>query len=180
MQQLLIAGDTLDFDVSIPDYPAIAGYTLKYRLVPRAAGTPITITAAANGADYSVTVAPSTTSGWAAGEYSWSSWVEKTGARYTQEQGQITIQADPSAIAAGTDTRSEAAIALEAIRAVIANRATLDQQEYTIGGRSLKRTPMADLIMLLRHFEAEVAREEADARAARGLPRNNKLLVRFR
>lgn len=180
MQQELIAGDTLDFDVSVPDYPATAGYTLTYRLIPRAAGTAIEITASANGADYAVEVGASTTATWSAGEYTWASYVTLAGARYTIDQGQITIKANPATLAAGTDTRSEAAIALAAIRAVIANRATLDQQEYTIGGRSLKRTPMADLIMLLRHYEAEVAREEADARYARGLPRNNKLLVRFR
>jgi hypothetical protein len=29
------AGDTLDFTTSVPDYPASAGWTLKYRLVPR-------------------------------------------------------------------------------------------------------------------------------------------------
>ena len=180
MQQQLIAGDTLDFDVSVPDYAASAGYTLKYRLVPRAAGSAIEITASANGADYAVEVSAATTSTWAAGEYAWYSWVEITGARYTIDSGQITIKANPATLAAAEDTRSQAEIALAAINAVLANRATLDQEEYTIGQRSLKRTPVAELIRLKNYFEGVVAREGADLRAARGLPRNNKLLVRFR
>ena len=33
--QEIIAGDTLDFSVTVPDYPATDGWTLKYRLTPQ-------------------------------------------------------------------------------------------------------------------------------------------------
>ena len=79
----LFAGDTLQFDTTVPDYPASGGYTLKYRLVPRAGGSAYVITASANGDGYSVNVAAATTAAWIAGDYAWSAYIEISGARYT-------------------------------------------------------------------------------------------------
>ena len=31
----LVAGDTLDFTDTVPDYPPADGWTLKYRLIPQ-------------------------------------------------------------------------------------------------------------------------------------------------
>lgn len=180
MKQLLIAGDTLDFLTTVIDYPASAGWTLSFRLVPQSAGTAYTFSAAAENDDYRSTVTAATTASWAAGEYSWSSYVTKGSERYTVDSGFLTIKANPATVAAGTDLRSHARKALAAVEAVIEGRASLDQEEYTINGRSLKRTPVADLIRLRSFYKSEVAREEAAERLAKGLGANaGRLLVRF-
>ena len=62
---------------------------------------------------------------------------------------------------------------------MIENRATMDQQEYAIGGRSLKRTPMADLLRLRSVYRTEVKNEIAAERLAAGLPAGGKVQVRF-
>ena len=182
MQQILIAGDTLDFDVSVPDYPATAGYTLKYRLVPRAAGSAITITATANGAAYAVEVAPATTAGWASGEYSWSSWVEISGARYTVDSGQITIKPDPATLTAGTDTRSAARQIYESLVTQYQTHVTNGQAfvgEYEIGGRRMKFDNKADWIKTISYWKSQVAAEDRAANIAAGREPGNRLLVRF-
>lgn len=167
MNQELVAGDTLDFTVSVPDYPATDGWTLKYRLTPRfttPTQAPIDLTAAASGADYQVQAGPSTTAAWKAGTYTWARWVEKTGARQTlDESGQLVLKADPSATVQGHDARTHASKVLDAIEAVIEGRATKDQEEYTIGDRQLKRTPLADLIALRGRYKAEVLAERRAA-----------------
>lgn len=161
MKNTLIAGDTLDFSTTVSNYPASDGYTFKHRLVPRVTGTPITLTATTDAdGSYRTQASPVTTAAWVVGEYDWFSWVEKTGARYSVDQGQVTIQPNPSA-ATTSDQRSHARKTLEAIEAVIEGRATQDQQEYTIGNRSLKRTPIADLLKLRARYRAEVRKEEA-------------------
>jgi len=68
---------------------------------------------------------------------------------------------------------------LDAIEAVIENRATLDQESYQIGGRSLKRMPIADLMRLRQLYRAEVAGEEAAAKLAAGLGTARKVQVRL-
>lgn len=177
MRSELIAGDTLDFTTSVPDYPASAGWTLTYKLIPRTAGTVISFNAAADGDDYRAQVAAATTAAWAAGEYSWTAYAIKAGERHTVEQGTVKILADPAVVTA-YDGRSHARKVLEAIEAVLENRATLDQKSYAIGGRSLERTPIADLLVLRDKYKSEVVREDAASRVANGLSGRGRLLAR--
>ena len=185
MIETIVAGDTLDFTVSVADYPASAGWTLKYRLTPRFATpvqAPVTLSATtnANGADYNVQAAPATTAAWAAGIYAWARWVEKTGARQTlDESGLLIVKADPSATAQGFDARGHARKVLDAIEAVIEGRATKDQEEYTIGNRRLIRTPLPELIKLRQLYRGEVASEEAAGNLIAGTALAAKLQVRF-
>jgi len=158
---LLTAGDTLDFPAVVADYKASAGWTLKYRLAPRVSGVVIDITATASGDDYRVQVNATTTAGWATGFYSWAAFVEKGSERYSVSRGTLEIRVSSVAMPAGFDSRTHAQKTLEAIKAVIEKRATMDQQEYTIQGRQLKRMPMADLIAFRKEYERMVNSELA-------------------
>jgi hypothetical protein len=178
MQSILIAGDSLDFVVSVPDYPATDGWALTYRLAPRTAGTALSFAATALGRDYRVQVLAATTAAWAAVEYSWASYVTKAGNRFTVDSGTITIQPDPGVVAT-SDTRSHARRTLAAIEAVIEGRATRDQEEYTIGNRSLKRTPIRDLLTLRDRYKAEVNAEDASRRLLAGETPGYALQVRL-
>lgn len=179
LTNLLTAGDTLDFITSVPDYPASAGWTLKYRLAPRAAGTAYDITATASGDDYRVQVAAATTANYAPGDYTWTAWVELGAEVYTVDRGQLEIRARSSTLAAGHDGRSHAQKVLDAIEAVLEGRASLDQQEYAINGRSLKRTPLADLMRLRQLYRNEVQGEDAANRLEAGLGGGRKVQVRL-
>lgn len=185
MNEELVAGDTLDFTVAVPDYPASDGWTLKYRLTPRFASpvqAPVDLTATTNadGSRYDVQASPGTTADWGAGYYTWARWVEKSGARQTlDESGQLLVKADPSATVQGHDARSHARITLDAIQAVIEGRASKDQEEYTIGSRSLKRTPLADLIKLHSRYQTMVQAEDAQERLRNGLSTGGKFQVRL-
>ena len=90
MQEHLIAGDSLKFASTVPDYPASAGYTLTYRLVRRdGVAGPIEIAATADGDGYQVNVSPATTATWTVGKYTWAAYVAKIGERYTVETGEL-------------------------------------------------------------------------------------------
>lgn len=163
LQNLITAGDTLDFTTSVPEYPASEGWTLKYRLAPRAAGTAIDITATADGDDYDVQVVAATTIGWATGWYTWTAYVEKAAERYTVDRGQLEIRAASTTLAAGSDNRTHARKVLDAIESVLEGRATVDQQEYAIAGRSLKRMAIDELMRFRRIYQSEVKAEELAA-----------------
>jgi len=183
MIEELIAGDTLDFLDSVPEYPPVDGWTLKYRLVPRftsPAQAPIEITASTSGSDYRVQATAAITAAWKAGFYTWSRWVEKAGPiRQSLGDGQLQIIEDPSAAVAGYDGRSHVRKVFDAISAVIEGRASKDQEEYTIGGRSLKRTSIPDLLVLRDRYKAELGNEEAAEKIASGGSNPRQFGVRF-
>lgn len=179
MQTELIAGDTLNYRAEVAEYPATEGWTLKLRLVPRGAGTAITLTGVADGDDYLVQASAAVTAAWAPGEYSWHYWVEKAGERYPAQRGQLTVKPDPSTMAAGTDTRTAAEVALDAVRSMLRGTATSGVLSYRINERELRRYSMPELIALESKLATDVARERAAAAMAAGMKNPRKIFVRM-
>ena len=179
LANILTIGDTLNFSASVTDYPASAGWVLKYHLAPRGSGAAINFTATASGDDFLIQTSAATTASWAAGYYTWSAYVELGSERYTVGRGQLQIRVSSSAMAAGTDDRSHARKTLDAINAVIEQRATTDQQEYTIHGRQLKRMLISDLLVLRDRYAIMAAYETAAENMAAGLPNPRRAGVRF-
>lgn len=169
------AGDTATWSRTLADHPASAGWALSYVLINATAK--ISISSTAGGDDHLVLVAASATAGWTAGVYDWRARVTKSGEVYTVGQGRITVL--PSLSASTADLRSHARKTLDAIESVIEGRASQDVLEYQIAGRSLKRIPVADLLVLRDRYRSEVAREDAANNAARGLPDRRRVFVRF-
>jgi hypothetical protein len=121
---------------------------------------PVEITATTvNTTDYRVQATPTATAAWTPGAYNWFRWVEKAGERQSLGSGSLTVQVNPATVAQGADIRSQAEAALDAINAVLANRATVDQQEMSIAGRSLKRMTVDELLKLRGYYKAQVNAE---------------------
>lgn len=181
MKDTLIVGDSLDFVTSVTDYLASDGYTLKYRLVPRTSGTPIDITAATYEVDgYRVQVAPATTATWTAGEYSWFSWVEKSGERWQVDSGTCTLQVNP-ATSTAYDGRTTAERALEDAKTALANFSATGGRvkSYQIAGRSMEFDAAADIVKLVKFWENEVSKEQAAAAVKAGRQNPRRYFVRM-
>lgn len=175
----ITAGDSLNFVTQLPDYPASAGWVLTYTLVPRSVGASrITLGSQADGDEHRIQASATTTAAWVAGQYSWVASVARAGERYTLAQGAVQILPDPAS-ASVMDTRSQARVALDNICAYLADAQNLSAAKYSIAGRSLDRHPMSELLRLKSHFQVEVAKEDAAARVAAGLPDNRRVYVRF-
>jgi len=174
----LTAGDTLDFRTTVPDYPASAGWQLVYRLVPRSAGTAITLTSTADGDVHRIQAGVSETALWVAGTYSWVAYATKPGERYTLQQGSVEILPDPGT-ATTLDTRSNARKALDAVAAYLADPSNLTAAKYEIAGRSLDRFPLSEMWKHRDRLVVEVQKEDQAARLAAGLPDTRRVFVRF-
>ena len=175
----LRSGDTWKWTKTVADYPASA-WTLKYRFKNAAGG--FEITASASGDDYSVTVAAATTGAYASGLYAWIAWVEGgTSEKYTVDTGTLTVNPDyrSGTSTAAFDDRTHARTVLDAIEAVIESRATKDQERYSIAGRELWRTPVAQLLKLRQHYKAEVAAQDAAEAIRNGLQTGRKIQFRI-
>ncbi len=161
----MIVGNTWDWSVSAPDYSAADGWLLKLYLVPRFTSpvqAPIVLdgVAATDGVGHRFQRTAAQTSAYKAGQYGFQTNVIKASEVYTLDgtywSGEVTLFPNPADLVQGTDTRTQAAIALDAIEAVLANRATVDQQEYSIGDRMLKRMTIDELLKLRGYFKAQI------------------------
>lgn len=179
-QQTLIAGDTLNFTTSVPDYSALDGWVLKHRLAPRSASNSVISLSSVADGDYHRTQASATTTAtWAADTYTWASWVEKAGEKYSVDSGLITIKPDPRAVAAGYDGRTLAVRALEDCKAAFATFSSTRgvQRRYKIGDREMEFNSSADIIKQIAFWENEVAKE--DIAAGRRPPFSGKIFTRL-
>lgn len=182
MQAKLAAGTTLKFTVSLPDYPASAGWVLSYRLAPRVVGSAIDVTSTASGADHLVNVAKGTTAGWVPGTYGVLAWVDNGTDRFpvSSESGEIVVTPNPATLASGVDQRSGAEIALTNVQALLQGKASTGVQSYTINGRELSSYSLPDLMRLEHKLKTDVDRERVAAGkpALYGGTRIQRILVR--
>lgn len=174
------AGDSLSWTRSLADYPASSSWVLHYRLINATAK--IDITGTASGSDHLISVAASTSAGWAAGTYTWQAYVSKATERYTIGTGTMVVKPDLAAVsAAGYDDRTPARKALDALNAGLETfGSNAHVQEYAIEGRTMRYRTFADFMAARDRLTQEVTREDAAQRAAAGLPGKNKLNVVFR
>ena len=160
------------------DY-APASYSLKYSARLEDSGsTEIEITASESGSDYIIEVGQSTTAAYTAGVYHWQAYITRTSdsERVTVDSGTWEIKVNRDA--ATTDPRNHVKKVLDAIESVIEGRASKDQESYSIQGRALSRTPIADLITLRDKYRAEWVREQRAERIKNNLGHSGVIKVR--
>lgn len=142
----------------------------------------LTVTAVANGPGWKTTLTKAQTATLTPGVTYWQAVVAKSDDRITLGSGTLTVHADLtySGTPAAFDGRSKAELALDAIDAEIHARLTGGTaEEYTIGNRSLKKTPMRDLVALQSRYKTIVARERQAQKIAQGLGNPRAMFVRF-
>ena len=171
----LIAGDTVRWLKSLPDYPASDGWSLAYTFVNATAR--FAVGATAQGDDHLVDASATTTASWPAGDYEWRARVTRAADAFTVASGRMTVA--PAFGTTPLDTRSSARRALEAVEATIEGRASSAVAEYEIAGRRLKHIPFPELLALRDRLRVDVAREDAAERAAAGLAPRGRVMVRF-
>jgi hypothetical protein len=152
----ITAGDTFKLeDISITDYLSTE-YTLCFALRGK---TPGNYTATSNpDGTYTFNILHTTTKNFYPGSYRYVLYVDKSVEQYTIETGAVEIVQRVD-LSTKTDQRSYAKRVLDAIEATIENRATSDQQAYTINGRSLTRISIQDLLKLREYYKELVAKE---------------------
>ena len=154
-------------------------YSLKYSArLENSGATEIEITASESGTDYIVEVGQSTSVGYKAGIYHWQAYITRTSdsERITIDSG--TWEIKPNRDTTASDPRNHVKRVLDAIEAVIEGRSTRDQENYSIQGRSLSRTPIPDLLILRDRYKAEYVREQRAERIKNNLGHSGIIKVR--
>jgi len=152
-----VKGESLEWQKSFADYPASDGWALNYYF--RGAGTGLRVEGTADGDSFLIFVSASSTAAFTAGTYYYQGFISLETEKILVDSGEVKVLPTLTDEYETFDGRSQYKIALDAIDALIAGKATLDQQEYTIGNRQLKRYPIPDLILLRDKYAALYASE---------------------
>jgi hypothetical protein len=142
----------------------------------------LTLTGQATPPGWQVSITSTQSQGLQPGNYYWQAAVTNGGQRMTLGTGmiQITPNLAYGNNPAAYDGRSQSEQALDAINSEIQARLTGGMvEDYTIGNRSLKKTPMKDLIELQARYKTIVARERQAQKIAQGLGNPRAMFVRF-
>ena len=165
----------------VADYP-IATYQVKYsfRLLSSAA-TEIAITATENSDpdEYIVEVGSSTTAAYTAGDYTYQEYVVRSSDSERIVYSTGIIKLEPNLDADTSDPRSSARKILDAVNAVLENRASKDQENMSIAGRSLSRMTPAEIRDWQQHYQYIVSKETKKMRIKKGQPTGSEIKVKF-
>ena len=181
--EVLVAGDRWVWkrEDLVSDYP-ISDYALSYEFHSDSGGGgshKFTVTATEIATAYVVEVPSATTDDYLVADYQWYAFITRSSdsERVSIGHGFAKLVADYADTNA--DLRSHAKKVLDAVEAVIENRATIDQSSFSIGGRSLSRMDPEELLNLRDRYKAEYLREIQRARIRSGQPTGNMIGVRF-
>ena len=163
------------------DYPTNT-YSLTYEFHEDSGGGgnhKFTITAVEANDTYYVEVPTTTTDDYSNGDYIWSAYITRTSdsARIQIDEGRTTILHNLANTNA--DLRSHAKKVLDAIEAVIEGRATIDQSSFSLGGRSLSRMSVDELMTFRDRYRAEYLKEVKLARIKNKQGSGNTIKVSF-
>ena len=171
------AGDTVKWTRSLDCYKASDGWTLKYSF--RGTSGTIDITSSADGDEHLIALTPTTTAAYTSGFYDVQGYVEKGSDRYTVWTSRIEVLVDLAAAGSSYDGRSHVKKTLDAIEAVLENRATKDIEESTIEGVMLKRIPHESLLTFRSKYLGFYKQELAAEKLKLGKGSGRRILTRF-
>lgn len=163
------AGDTFRWDKDLDDYTPADGWALAYSFRSNT-GTGFNIIASSNSGNsgWEITVPAATTANYTTGEYSWQAYVTKSGVRYVVDNGVTIINRNLEALStsATTDLRTHAKLMISKIQSVLEGRMDADIENYSIGGRSINKIPVSELVDILHTYEEKLDKEERKRRLA--------------
>jgi len=163
------AGDSVTWTVSLPAFPASAGWVVSYRLLSPS-GVAIDIETTADGDDHVATLTAADTASWAAGTATLVCLAAKTGERKTVDSKTVSILPDLAVI--GTfDGRSRNKKTLDDLETALAAYASAGQghiAEYQVAGRVMKFRSVEEIQALIAHYRRLVIKENAIMALANG------------
>lgn len=172
----LVAGDVWRWwPAGLGGFPAADGWALEY--VFSGPGPAVTVAGVEVGGAWRVEVAGAASAAWLPGRYRWTvRVVADNGDRLTLASGRVEVVPDPATLA-DADPATWWERVKAACEAAVLGKASADQQEMTIAGRTLKRIPLPELVALHREAERRVA--ELRARERAGGRRPSRVLTTF-
>ena len=173
----ITAGFTYEWEETFSQYPA-STYGLTATFILNTYGnTRYTVTAVANGDGFSFTIPATVSADFTAGNYKLYLFVTLGAAKYLVGNQDVVIKANP--LTATGDTRSHIQKVLDAIEAVLENRATQEYQSMSINGYSITQMSPEELLKLRSYYKNELRKANNLDRINNGGSPSNTIKVKF-
>lgn len=174
-----MAGNTVKWTMSLPDYLPADGWVLSYAFV--VGGDQQLVTATDNGdGSHLVTLAAADSAKFVAGIYHWQAYVTSGAERFPVGQSRVEVKPNYADMNGGHDSRSNARQVLDALDAMMLKKASKDQQSYTMpNGIAVARLAPGDIIVWRDYYRRELRQELQAERLANGQSLSNKVVTRF-
>jgi len=150
------AGTTVQVLLTVPDYPASSGWTVKLML---AGANLLTVTASASGADHLLTIAAAASANLAAGAYRYAIQASKAGEVYDVSSGTVQIEPNLATALAGQHQSKNERL-LELVEALLEGRVIKDVEAYGIDAMTVSKIPTEKLWDYRASLKAAIAREK--------------------
>ena len=174
MPRTIHQGDSAYWAINETSYPSSDGWVLDVSIMSGINTHTIRAAPAANG--YTVTLAPADTVSWVPGIHLVQHVFSRAGERRTFVMGDIWV--GPGNASTGP---TQAQAALDAVKSAyasyMASNGTISS--YEIAGRKVSYRTSAEIIVAIRFWEREVAKEDYQRRILQGLPSGATVRVRF-
>lgn len=174
VEKQIHSGDSFKYETTYAGYSAADGWSAVLAIVNHDYN--YSISAQVTGDRYVFEVGGDVTANWSPGEYRIAVRVENGVDRLTIEKGSLSIL--PDLFAGGAVERSHVEKTLAAIEAVLEGKATHDQQQVMIGGRSIMRLLPQHLLVWRDRYKAELKAAKKAEQLGGKVGRNVK--VRFK
>lgn len=154
------AGDTWRFKLTDTDYPSSEGWTLSYQIngASKLAWDGSWVATATN--THTITIPASATADLLAGVYEvtrlWTGSGGTAGQVFSVSCPNLAVLPNPTTAGAG-DRQSWDEKTLAVVEAVLAGRVTDDIAMYQIGGRTISKLPLTELLTLRSQLRAALA-----------------------
>jgi hypothetical protein len=158
----IVAGDSIDFTRTLPDYPASQGWSLKYVL--RGGADAITFTSTASGDDHVIAVAPAVTALWLPADYSIEGFAENGADRHTFYLSHLNVLTNTE-VTDPAETQTHAQRMLASLESQLEKMAQSDIIDSSVEGTEIRREQRKEIYQLRakyrRERQAEIARDNA-------------------
>jgi hypothetical protein len=174
---VLVVGDTWKWRRNIPNRSPSDSWVLTYALINKT--DKITLTATDNGdGTHLINELPATSASHPSGEFSWQAYVTLGTDRYTVGVGSIVVESNFTAEDSG-DFRSSVKQQLDAVEALLINKASRDQLSMSIAGRSISRMSPDELLKWRYELRKEWRSELGRMRQRSGFRASGKIRQRL-
>lgn len=149
MPDTFTAGNSLNLQLSFPDYSALDGWNSKLFLN---GGTPLNTTGSISDTGFLYSISSTRTANMTVGLYNYTIVVYTDSEQHTAQSGFITVLANPN-----TQTPRMAHVdkMINAIEAVMEGRVTDDVSSISIAGRSITNLDINELLNLRAYYYKE-------------------------
>lgn len=170
--QYLVAGDSWQWSRPATTHGAAQDWTLNYKFI--GANGNVTFTADGSSGRYEVNTLPSLTASLRPGDYSWQAWVTNGGERHTVARGYCEVEENFETAEFNESKLPNSKKVLDAIDALLANKATKDQSSMSMAGRSISRLTPDELLRWRRVYAQQWKEDQIKARRRSGQPASRK------